>query len=104
VATSDIDAEQLISRFCGALAPSDRAAFRAAAESALTQLPYSGPGIAYRCLRELFRGYFHPPPDPRIGAPRGPMNRRPSKLISAEAIGGPDPREGARDRRRFQAV
>jgi len=103
MATSDVDTEQLISRFCGALAPSDRAAFRAAAESALGTIVCAGEGVAYRTLREVWRGYFHPPPDPRIGAPRG-VGNRPSKLMAGPPIGGPDPREGARDHRRFQAV
>ena len=48
MAISDVDTEQLISRFCGALAPSDRAAFRAAAEDALTRVPCLGEGAIYR--------------------------------------------------------
>jgi len=78
MATSDIDAEQLINRFCGSLAPADRAAFRAAAESAL-----------------------HPPDDHVAGM--GPRHRG-GKLVAGPAIGASDPREGGRDRRRFQAV
>jgi hypothetical protein len=48
--SDDVDPEQLINRFCGPLNGGDRAAFRAAAENALAQLPCSGPGIAYRTL------------------------------------------------------
>ena len=51
MAISDVDTEQLISRFCGALAPSDRAAFRAAAEDALTRVPCLGEGAIYRAVR-----------------------------------------------------
>jgi hypothetical protein len=36
---SDTDAEDLISHLCGGLAPSDREAFRHAAESALASSP-----------------------------------------------------------------
>ena len=96
--SDDIDVEQLISRFCGSLAPADRAAFRSAAESALAQLPCVGPGIAYRVLRELWLSHhFRPPSDHETGHQPG-SQRRPSKLIAAEAIGAPDPREGARAR------
>ena len=90
MAISDLDAEQLINRFCVPLNVGDRAAFRAAAESALAQLPCTGPGIAYRTLREVFRQYFHP--------------RRPSKLTDGPPIGADDPRTGGRDRHRFRAV
>ena len=77
MAISDVDTEQLISRFCGALAPSDRAAFRAAAEDALTRVPCLGEGAIYRAVAALQRIYFHPPPDTRAtstGA-RGPRMR-----------------------------
>jgi hypothetical protein len=104
MATSDLDSEQLISRFCGSLAPGDRSSFRHAAEGALAAIPCAGEGIAYRTLRDVWRGYFHPPPDPRIGQTRGSGLRRPSKLISAEPIGADDPRVGARDRHRLRTV
>jgi len=103
MATSDVDTEQLISRFCGALAPSDRAAFRAAAESALGTIVCTGEGVAYRTLREVWRGYFHPPPDPRIGAPRG-VGNRPSKLMAGPPIGAEDVRAIARARNSFRTV
>jgi hypothetical protein len=101
VATScDPDLDALISRLAGPLLPADRAAFRAAAESAL--IGCSGEGIAYRILRDLWRGYFHPPPDD-MGR-EGARHLRPSKLQNLPAVGAPDPREGARDRHRLRVV
>jgi len=96
----DPDLDALISRLAGPLLPVDRAAFRAAAESALAGC--SGEGLAYRILRDLWRGYFHPPPDVRTVYE--PRHNRSSKLIGATPIGSPDPREGARDRNRLRAV
>jgi hypothetical protein len=96
--------DALIFELAASLDRPQRAAFEAAARAALAAAGCSGCGAAYRVLAPLQRGFWDPPDDQRIGAPRGPTNRRPSKLISAEAIGGPDPREGARDHRRFQAV
>ena len=72
------DFDPLISRLAAPLEPGDRAAFRVAAENALVGC--SGEGVAYRTLREVWRGYFRPPPDPRIGQTRGSGLRRPSKL------------------------
>jgi len=96
------DFDPLISRLAAPLAPGDRAAFRAAAENAL--IGCSGEGIAYRTARDIWRTFFHPPPDDlRAGQPRR-LGSRPSKLISGEPIGADDPRTGARDRHRFQAV
>ena len=61
---SDIDAEDLIARLSGGLAPADRAAFRRAAESALATSPQcSGEGSTYRVIAKLWRSYFHPPRD-----------------------------------------
>ena len=96
----DPDLDALISRLAGQLLPADRAAFQAAAESALAGC--NGEGLAYRILRDVWRGYFHPPPD--LHTVHEPRHNRTSKLIGAEPIGSPDPREGARDRHRFQAV
>jgi len=104
MATSDVDPEQLISRLCGPLAPADRAAFRSAAENALSAVGCAGEGIAYRTLRELWRAYFHPPSDAETGQPLGLGSRRPSKLIAGPAIGAEDPRTGARHRHRFKVV
>jgi|SRR5215813_7636583 len=97
------DVEELINRLCGPLSAGDRGDFRRAAEAALAQLPCSGPGIAFRTLRELFRSYFHPPDDHAVCGPRH-QRRRSSKLLAAPAVGASDPREGARDRRRLRAV
>jgi len=95
------DFDPLISRLSAPLEPGDRAAFRAAAESALVGC--SGEGVAYRTLRDVWRTFFHPPPDDlRAGQPRR-LGSRPSKLASLEPIGAPDPREGGRERRQFQA-
>ena len=102
MATSDLDPEPLISRLAGPLLPADRADFRRAAAAALEQIPCAGEGIAYRILRDVWRGYFHPPPDQRIGQPLGIGSRRPSKLASAEPIGSDDPRVGGRDRHRLR--
>jgi hypothetical protein len=81
----DIDPEFLISHLAGPLSPSDRAAFRRAAEDALTRVPCWGEGAVYRTIAALQRGYFHPPPDERM--PSGPRHQRASKLIDAPAIG-----------------
>jgi hypothetical protein len=103
MATSyDLDPEQLVSRFCGSLAPGDRAAFRVAAENAMRAIACNGEGLAYRVLREVWRGYFHPPEE--TNQPCGVGSRRPSKLSDGPPIGAEDPRTGARDRRRFKAV
>jgi hypothetical protein len=103
--SDDVDAEQLISRLCGALAPADRAAFRHAAEGALAALPCAGEGACYRALREIWRVFFRPPTDQEAGHhPFEPGSRRLSKLANGPPIGAPDPREGGRDRRRLKAV
>jgi hypothetical protein len=102
LASYDPAFDALISELSASL--DQRAAFEAAARAALAAAGCSGCGAAYRVLAPLQRGYWDPPPDPRVGEPRGAGNRRPSKLMAGPPIGGPDPREGARDRRRFQAV
>jgi len=95
------DFDPLISRLAAPLEPGDRAAFRAAAENALVGC--SGEGQAYRTLREVWRTFFHPPPDPRIGQPRR-LGERQSKLAAGPPIGADDPRCGGRDRHRLRAV
>ena len=100
MATSDIDSEQLISRFCGALAPADRAAFRAAAESALAAIVCNGEGIAFRTLRDVWRGYYSPPDDHAVV---GPRHYAGSKLVAGPPVGRDDPRTGGRDRHRLRA-
>jgi len=99
--SDDVDAEQLISRLCGSLAPADRAAFRAAAESALSTVTCVGEGVAFRVLRDVWRGYFHPPEDHVAGM--GPRHRG-GKLVAGPAIGADDPRTGGRDRHRLRPV
>jgi hypothetical protein len=96
----DSDFDPLISRLAAPLEPGDRAAFRAAAESALVGC--AGEGQAYRTLREVWRTFFHPPPDPRIGQPRR-LGERPSMLAAGPPIGADDPRVGSRERHRFEA-
>ena len=103
--SDDLDAEQLISRFCGSLAPADRAAFRAAAESALAAIVCAGEGVAYRTLRDVWRAYFHPPTDQEAAHhPFSPGSRRLSRLSDGSPIGRDDPRTGGRDRHRLKAV
>src|SRR5262249_23118446 len=60
-----VDTEFLISRLCGPLNPTDRPAFRHAAESALADQGCLGDGLVYRTLVPLWRSYFHPPDDRR---------------------------------------
>jgi hypothetical protein len=61
---SDVDAEDLIARLSGGLAPADRTAFRQAAESAVASSPdCSGEGSTYRVIAKIWRDYFHPPRD-----------------------------------------
>jgi len=100
-ASHDSDFDLLISRLAAPLEPGDRAAFRAAAENAL--IGCSGEGAAYRILAPLWRTFFHPPPDPRIGQTRGSGLRRPSKLIAAEPLGEDSARCGERARNSFRA-
>jgi hypothetical protein len=52
--TDDLDPDALISRLAGPLSPPDRAAFRAAAEDALTRVPCWGEGSLYRASRPGF--------------------------------------------------
>jgi hypothetical protein len=80
---SDADAEDLIAHLCGGLAPSDREAFRNAAESALASSPQCwGPGSVYRALVPLWRKYFHPPANDPDQTTTWNQGRRASKLIS----------------------
>jgi hypothetical protein len=102
VATSD-DVELLISELSASLNPPQHAAFEAAARAALVAANCSGIGAAYRVLAPLQRGFWDPPPDDRQ-ANTGAHHHRSSKLRDLPAVGAEDPRTGARDRRRFQAV
>jgi len=47
---NDLDPDALISRLAGPLSPHNRAAFRAAAEDALTRVPCWGEGAVYRAV------------------------------------------------------
>jgi hypothetical protein len=82
----DTDPELLIARLAGPLAPSDRDAFRAAAESALEQLPCAGEGLAYRVVVTLWRGYFHPPQDASWDISQELESLRRSRLVNKPAI------------------
>ena len=104
LATSDIDIDALIHRLSGPLLPRDRAAFRAAAEDALTRVPCLGEGAIYRAVASLQRQFFDPPADTRTNQPLGQGSRRPSKLVAQPAIGSDDPRTGGRDRYRLRAM
>jgi len=94
--SDDLDAEYIISRFAGSLAPPDRTAFRRAAEDALGKLPCAGEGIVWRIVVELWRGYFHPPSDAETSRAIGLQTTRPNKLVQRPPIG--------RDRRRLKVV
>jgi hypothetical protein len=98
----DADPDILISRLAGPLLPADRAAFRAAAEDALTRVPCWGEGSVYRAVAALQRQFFTPPPDAR--AAQGPRRHHANKLNTLPAIGAPDAREDGRLRNRFRAV
>jgi hypothetical protein len=63
--TDDLDSDALISRLAGPLSPSARAAFRAAAEDALSRVPCWGEGAAYRAVASLQRAFFDPPSEGR---------------------------------------
>jgi hypothetical protein len=103
MATSNADVEQLIFELSASLAPPQRAAFEAAARAALVAVGCSGCGAAYRLIGPLQRAFWDPPPDDRL-ANTGARHYRESKLQALPAVGADDPRTGARDRRRFQAV
>jgi hypothetical protein len=96
----DADADTLISRLAGPLPPSDRIAFRRAAEDALARVPCWGEGSVYRTVAALQRAFFHPPDIHQ--APRHDL--RNNKLTSAPPIGADDPRVGGRDRRRLRLI
>jgi hypothetical protein len=97
VATSE-DVELLISELSASLTPPQRHAFLVAARAALAAAGCSGCGAAYRLLAPLQRSFWDAPPDTRALA--GPRHHgRSSKLIAAEPIGAPDPREDGRARR-----
>jgi hypothetical protein len=65
--SDDADADALISRLAGPLAPPAREAFRRAAEDALARIPCLGEGAAYRTVAALQRAFFVPIDDHRAG-------------------------------------
>jgi hypothetical protein len=83
---ADTDAEDLIARLAGGLAPADREAFRQAAETALAQLSSTclGPGSIYRTVAPLWRKYFHPPATPVTTWDQGRLT---NKLVNEPALG-----------------
>src|SRR5262249_28847571 len=81
----DADPDALISRLARPLNVADRAAFRAAAEDALTRVPCLGEGALYRCVASLQRAFRDPPSDPRARWDIE-QERRPTKLKSAPPI------------------
>jgi hypothetical protein len=81
-----LDAELLISHLSGPLDPADRPAFRRAAETALAASDGWGEGLIYRTVVELWRGYFHPPPDGRHTAREIGRHFYGSKLTRARAL------------------
>jgi hypothetical protein len=84
--TNDLDSDALISRLAGPLSPPARAAFRAAAEDALTRVPCWGEGAVYRAVASLQRAFLDPPTDCRAhwGIERELVHA--SKLKSAPPI------------------
>jgi hypothetical protein len=104
VATShdDLEFESLILELGASLIPPQRRAFEAAARAALAATSCSGCGAAYRVLGPLQRAFFDPPSDAR--AISGARHHQTSKLTDGPPIGASDPREGGRERRKFQTV
>jgi hypothetical protein len=91
------DVDQLVAELGASLTPAQYAAFESAARDVLASLVCSGPGSAYRALRDLQRRHFDPPLDPRI-ANTGARHYRAgtSKLANLPAIGQPDGRSERR--------
>ena len=83
---NDLDPDALISRLAGPLSPADRAAFRAAAEDALTRVPCWGEGAVYRAVAGLQRAFFDPPTEYRAHWDIEQEFSHASKLKAAPAI------------------
>ena len=77
------DVAAVIAELGASLEPSQYSAFVAAAHVALGNC--SGPGAAYRILRDLQRSYFDPPADART-ANIGARHQRPSKLADGPPL------------------
>ena len=85
------DTDPLIAELGASLTPSQYAAFESAARDVLASLVCSGPGSAYRALRDLQRRHFDPPSDTtEAHAPR--HYRRPTKLSSLPPVAIEDAR------------
>ena len=97
------DTDPLIAELGASLTPSQYAAFEAAARDVLASLVCSGPGSAYRALRDLQRHHFDPPTDMGT-AHEGARHYRPSKLASLPPIGRPDRAEDGVLRNRFRSA
>src|SRR5262249_4898082 len=80
--TDDLDSDALISRLAGPLSPAARAAFRAAAEDALTRVPCWGEGAVYRAVASVQR-MFRVPRSDRNAHWDIEQELRPTKLKSA---------------------
>ena len=85
---SNVDAEDLIARLSGGLAPQARVAFRRAAENAMaTSRDCSGEGSAYRVIARLWRYYFHPPADTTPSSWYQERKHQGSKMLAEPALG-----------------
>ena len=91
------DAESLIAHLSNGLAPTDRAAFRQAAENALATSPIClGPGSIHRTVTSVWRSFFRPPPEDR-GTTWNSGKKNPSKLIT-------EPPKDGHARRRSRSI
>jgi len=79
--TEDVDT--IIAELGASLTPSQYSAFVAAAHAALGNC--SGPGAAYRILRDLQKSFFIPPIDTRT-ANTGARHQRASKLANGPPV------------------
>jgi hypothetical protein len=95
----DLDCDALISRLASPLAPSDRVAFRRAAEDAIARVPCWGEGAVYRAVAELQRAYFRPPTEGRAHWDIQ-QELRPTKLKNEPPIEYPGDGRVARYRKR----
>jgi hypothetical protein len=83
---NDLDCELLIARLAGPLSPSNRIAFRRAAEDALTRVPCWDEGAVYRAVAGLQRAFFDPPSEGRAHWDIERELNQASKLKSAPPI------------------
>jgi hypothetical protein len=97
--TDDLDSDALISRLAGPLSPPARAAFRAAAEDALSRVPCWGEGAVYRAVASLQRAFLDPPTENRAHWGIERELSQASKLKAAPAIDYPGDRRHVRYRK-----